>query len=257
MGILPVLILAVVQGLAEFLPISSKTHLLFAQALLGFRDPDLLVIVALHGGSLGAVLVYYRRTWGELLGPRRGEIPRLVVGTLPAVAAVLLFKERLEPLYGSLALASGLLILNGVFLFAAERWGREREGILEAPLWKALAVGLAQAFALLPGISRSGSTIGAAELLGIRRGEAVRFSFFLGAAAIAGALAFKGRELLRGEGTAALMPIGIGMAAAFGVSLAAIKAVEILSLRGRLSLFALYCGLAGAAGLVGSFFGRG
>lgn len=257
MGLLPVLVLAVVQGLAEFLPISSKTHLLFAQMFLGLAEPDLLVIVALHGGSLAAILVYYRRTWRELLGPRQGEIPRLAAGTLPAVAAVLLFKERLEPLYGSLALASGLLILNGAFLFAAERWGRERQGIGEAPFWKVLVVGLAQAFALLPGISRSGSTIGTAELLGIRRGEAVRFSFFLGAVAIAGALVFKGRDLLRGEGTAGPWPIGIGVAAAFGVSLAAIKAVEILSLRGRLSFFALYGALAGAAGLAGSFFWRG
>lgn len=257
MDILPIVLLAVVQGLAEFLPISSKTHLLFAQALLGWGEPDLRIIVFLHGGSLAAILIYYRRTWMELLGPRRGEILRLAVATVPAVAAVLLFKDRLEPLYGSLALASGMLILNGAFLFAAERWGREREGFGEAPFWKILIVGLAQASALLPGISRSGSTIGTAELLGIRRGEAVRFSFLLGAVAIAGALVFKGRELFRTEGTVELWPIGIGVAVAFGTSLAAIKAVEILSLRGRLSFFALYCALAGAAGLVGSFFWRG
>jgi undecaprenyl-diphosphatase len=256
MPILHVLILAVVQGLTEFLPVSSKTHLLFAQALLGMKEPDLFLIVALHAGSLAAILLYYRRAWLDLLKDRRREIPRLVLGTVPAVAAVLFLKERLEPLYGNLALASGLLILNGAFLFLSEWMGREREGVLEAPLWKALAVGLAQACALLPGISRSGSTIGTACLLGFRRGEAVRFSFFLGAVAISGALAFKGRDLLKGEGTAASLPILLGVVAAFAVSLAAIKLVENLSLRGKLSVCALYCALVGTGGLV-YYFARG
>lgn len=253
MSILQTLVLAVIQGLTEFLPVSSKTHLLFAQHFMGTGEPDLSLIVVLHAGSLAAITVYYARSWLALLRERRREIPRLVLGSIPAVAAVLLLKSRLEPLYGNLLLASGLLILNGAFLFLSERLGREKEGVPEAPLWKALVVGLAQACALLPGISRSGSTIGTGCLLGLRRGEAVRFSFFLGAVAIAGALVFKGRDLLRGQGTPDPLPIMIGAAAAFGVSLAAIKVVEILSLRGKLSLFALYCALAGAGGLVYGF----
>jgi undecaprenyl-diphosphatase len=256
MSIVQVLILAVVQGLTEFLPVSSKTHLLFAQALMGMKEPDLFLIVALHAGSLAAILLYYRRAWLDLLGERRREIPRLVLGTVPAVAVALLFKKHLEPLYGNWALASGLLIVNGLFLFLSERFGRERHGVPEAPLWKALAVGAAQACALLPGISRSGSTIGTARLLGFRRGEAVRFSFFLGAVAVSGALVLKGKDLLRGEGTTAPMPIFIGVVAAFAVSLAAIKLVEILSLRGKLSFFALYCALVGTGGLV-FYFARG
>ncbi len=255
MAIVPILILAVVQGLTEFLPVSSKTHLLFTQHFLGM-EPDLFLIVSLHAGSLLAIVAYYGRAWIGLLGERRREIPRLVAGTIPAVAAVLLFKDRLEPLYGDLRLASAMLLVNAGFLFLSERLGREREGILEAPLWKALVVGLAQACALLPGISRSGSTIGTGYLLGLRRGEAVRYSFFLGAVAIAGALVFKGRDLLRGEGTVAPMPILIGIAAAFAASLVAIKLVEILSLRGKFALFALYCALAGAGGLV-YFYSRG
>ncbi len=249
MPILQMLVLAVIQGLTEFLPVSSKTHLLFAQHFMGMEEPDLFLIVALHAGSLAAIVLYYGRSWLGLLKDRRREIPRLAAGTVPAVAAVLLFKERLEPLYGNLLLASGLLLLNAAFLFLSERLGRERVGILEAPLWKALVVGLAQACALMPGISRSGSTIGTGYLLGLRRAEAVRFSFFLGAVAIAGALAFKGRDLLRSQETIATMPIFLGVVAAFGVSLAAIKLVEILSLRGKLSLFALYCALAGFLGM--------
>ncbi len=253
MPILHVLVLSVVQGLTEFLPVSSKTHLLFAQHLLG-RRPDLALTVMLHAGSLLAILVYYGRSWGELLAARRREIPLLVLGTLPAAAAGLAFKGFFERVYENALLGSGLLLANGLFLFLAERLGRERDELPRARPWKALAIGVAQACALFPGISRSGSTIGAAYLLGLRRPEAVRFSFFLGAIAIAGALALKGRDLLAGQGDFRPLPIGIGVIATFAVSLAAIRLVEILSLKGRFSVFALYCAAAGIAGLL--YFGK-
>lgn len=249
-----VAILAVVQGLTEFLPVSSKTHLLFARHFLG-REPDLFFDITLHVGSLLAILVYYRRRWAELFRERRREVGLLAVGSLPAVAAAILFKTRIEALYADLRVASGLLVVTGLFLWAAERLGRERFALAEAPWGRALLIGGAQACALLPGISRSGSTIGAGYLVGLRREESVRFSFFLGAVAIAGALAFKGRDVLRGEGEFRALPILVGVAITFGVSLVAIRAVEILSLKGRLSLFAAYCAAAGAAGLV--LFARG
>ena len=244
-----VLILAVVQGLTEFLPVSSKTHLLFARHFMG-KEPDLFFDVSLHVGSLLALLIYYRRAWLDLLRERRREIPLLVVGTLPAVVAALLFKKQVMILYGNLALASGLLLVTAAWLFAAERFGREKFGLLEAPWWKALLVGLAQSCALLPGISRAGSTIGMGFLGGLKRADAVRFSFFLGAIAIFGAALLEGREMLKGEVTFQALPIMIGVSVTFAVSLAAIKAVEILSLKGRFSLFALYCAVVGVAGLV-------
>jgi undecaprenyl-diphosphatase len=249
-----VAILAVVQGLTEFLPVSSKTHLLFARHFLG-REPDLFFDITLHVGSLLAILAYYRRRWAELFRERRREAGLLAVGSLPAVVTAVLFKTRIEALYADLRVASGLLVVTGLFLWAAERLGRERFGLAEAPWGRAFLIGAAQACALLPGISRSGSTIGAGYLVGLRREESVRFSFFLGAVAIAGALAFKGRDVLRGEGEFHALPILVGVAITFGVSLVAIRAVEILSLKGRLSLFAAYCAAAGAAGLV--LFARG
>jgi undecaprenyl-diphosphatase len=249
MAIVNVLILAVVQGLTEFLPISSKTHLLFAQHFLGM-EPDLVLIVVLHAGSLAAILVYYRREWVELVTARRREFGLLVMASVPAVAAALLLKKRLEPLYSDLALASGLLLVTALWLFLSERFGKEKHGLLEAPLWKIVAIGFAQACALSPGISRSGSTIGAGYLAGLRRPDAVRFSFFMGAVAIAGALVLKGREALSGQVALAPLPILLGVAVTFAVSLAAIKVVETLSLRGRFSLFALYCAVAGIVGLI-------
>jgi undecaprenyl-diphosphatase len=254
MSIVTVLVLAVVQGLTEFLPVSSKTHLLFAQVLLGM-EPDLALTVVLHAGSLLAIGVYYAKAWGVLLRERRREVLLLAAGSLPAVVAALLFKKHLEALYTRPALGAGLLLVTAAWLYASERLGRERHALVEAPLGKILLIGLAQAFALLPGISRSGSTIGAGYLAGLRRADAVRFSFFLGAVAILGALVLKGKDIARSQAAFAPVPIVLGVLVTFAVSLAAIKLVESLSLKGRFSWFAVYCAAAGAAGLF--IFSRG
>jgi undecaprenyl-diphosphatase len=249
MPLYAVLVLSVVQGLTEFLPVSSKTHLLFARHFLGL-EVDLFFDVTLHVGSLLAILVYYRKAWIELLRERRGEIPRLVLGTLPLIAAALLFRKQLQPAYENLVLASGMLLVTGAWLILADRCSRERHGVLEAPLWTVLLVGLAQACAVLPGISRSGSTIGMGYLVGWRRADAVRFSFFLGAVAILAATAKTAQEAMKAQVAPALLPILIGIAVTFGVSLAAIRVVEKLSFKGRFLGFALYCASAGIVGLV-------
>ncbi|HEX7897532.1 MAG TPA: undecaprenyl-diphosphate phosphatase [Planctomycetota bacterium] len=248
MGVFEILVLAVVQGLTEFLPVSSKTHLLFATLLLG-REPDLTLTIVMHAGSLLAILFYYWRSWLDLLHRRR-EIALLVVATLPAVVAALLFKDRLEALYASPRLGSALLFVTAAWLLAADRWGREKHALLETPLGKILGIGVAQACALLPGISRSGSTIGAGYLAGLKREDAVRFSFFMGGIAILGALALKAKDVVRAKVPVDPVTIGIGIAATFLVSWAAIKVVEKLSAKGRFSWFALYCALAGVAGLL-------
>ncbi len=255
MPIIAVLILAVVQGLTEFLPVSSKTHLLFARHFLSVKE-DLAFDIILHAGSLLAILIHYRKAWLDLFRDRRREILPLTLASIPVALAGLLLREQVKPLYANLALAAGMLIVTGAWLFLADRLGREQhDTLLDAPLWKLLLVGLAQACAILPGISRSGSTIGAGFLLGLKRADAVRFSFFLGGAAIAMALAHQGLQVLRGQAAFELVPMIIGVSVAFAVSLAAIRGVEILSLKGRFSAFALYCGAAGLLGLI--YFTRG
>lgn len=249
MELFDILVLSVVQGLTEFLPVSSKTHLLFAQILLG-RAPDLALTVVLHAGSLLAILVYYRRAWLDLLRSRRREIPLLVVASLPAVIAALLFKDRVEAWGLNPRLGAGLLLVTAAWLLLADRLGREKFALLETPFGRILGIGLAQACALLPGISRSGSTIGAGYLLGVKREDAVRFSFFMGGVAILGALVFKAKDVVRAKVPFDLLTIAIGTAVTFAVSWAAIKVVEKLSARGRFSWFALYCALAGVAGLI-------
>lgn len=254
MNVIDAVILAVVQGLTEFLPVSSKTHLLFARHLLHL-PVDLFFDVTLHVGSLAAIVVYYWKSWLELLKERRAEIPRLVLATAPLIVAALLLRKYLTAAYENLALAAGMLLVTAVWLFIAERFSREKEGVLEAPLWKVLLVGLAQACAVLPGISRSGSTIGMGYLVGLKRGDAVRFSFFMGAIAIAAATAKMTQELVSAKARPDWLPIVIGVAVTFVVSMAAIRVVEKLSPRGRFLWFALYCAVAGIVGLI--CFGRG
>lgn len=249
MDLFDILVLALVQGLTEFLPVSSKTHLLFATLLLG-KTPDLTLTIVMHAGSLLAIVFYYWRSWLDLLRERRREIPLLVLGTLPAVIAALLFQKKLEALYESPRLGSALLFATAAWLWVSDRWSREKHELIQAPWMKILGIGLAQACALLPGISRSGSTIGAGYLAGLKRQDAVRFSFFLGGVAIFGALVLKAKDVARAKVPADPMTIGIGIAATFLVSWAAIKVVEKLSAKGRFSWFALYCALAGVAGLV-------
>ena len=243
------ILLAVVQGLTEFLPVSSKTHLLFATKLLG-HEPDLGLTIVLHAGSLLAILLYYWRAWLDLFRTRRREILLLALATLPAVVVALLFKPRLEELYTNPRLGSMLLFATAGWLVLAERAGRARWKLLEAPAWRPFMMGVAQAFALLPGISRSGSTIGAGYLAGLERPDAVRFSFFLGAIAIGGALLLQAKDAMETKVQVDPVTIGIGIAVTFVVSLAAIKVVEKLSAKNRFSWFALYCVLAGVVGLI-------
>lgn len=253
MAIWEIVLLAVLQGLTEFLPVSSKTHLLFAQLLLGWNDPErnLMVTVMLHTGSLLAVFFYYWREWAKLFRGRSFEMVQIVVATIPAVVVGLLFKERLERLYGGGVFAGAMLVVTGGWLFLAERFGKQKyDDLRPVPIWKLFLVGVAQACALLPGISRSGSTIGAGYLLGLRRPDAVRFSFFLGAPVILGVILFKTREMLKGAVSVSPVPILIGIAVTFAVSLAAIRVVEILSKRGKIFLFAAYCVVVGIAALL-------
>lgn len=190
-----------VQGLSEFLPISSSAHLALLPRLLGRPDQGLAFDVALHMGTLAAVLVYFRADWLALLrgalapGPQRRRLSLLVLGTAPAVLAGLAFKDAAETmLRGPVVIASSLIVF-GILLGAADRFGgrsRELESVGGAA---ALLIGVAQACAIVPGVSRSGATITAARALGFEPGAAARFSFLLAAPVTAGAAVLKLRDL--------------------------------------------------------------
>lgn len=215
------IILGIVQGLTEFLPISSSGHLVLVPGMLGWEEPALGLTVMLHLGTLVALLIYFRN---DILGLVAGVLGRgpdptasrrmarfLIVGTIPAVIAGValggFFEDAFERPYES----SIELVFTGLILLATERLG-ERAVRHELDDKRAFGIGGAQALAILPGLSRSGSTIGAGLLAGLTREEATRFSFLLSIPAIAGAAvldAAEGELVVNGASIAGTMAAGI------------------------------------------------
>ena len=240
--------LAAVQGLTEFLPVSSSGHLVLAQHLLGIAEGDVFLDVLLHVGTLGSVVVVYRR---EILRLLRFDLPALhywlclFVGTLPAVVVGLLFKHQVEALFNSpLFVACALVVIGGVLI--STRFADRGDAVTTTweprpiPLRKALLVGVAQAVAIAPGASRSGSTIALSLWLGLPRDEAARFSFLLSLPAICGALVL---QLASGEAAARAdwLPALVAALVAFLVGLAAIRWTKLAVIRDHFWKFGFYC----------------
>ena len=210
MDLLAAALLGVVQGLTEFLPVSSSGHLILARAFFGW-DPGrfgLAFDVACHVGTLLAVLAYFRGDVVRLaaaapaaLGGGDGRWERLgrliAVGTIPVVIVGLLFADAIETTLRSPAIVAATLAIGAVGLLAAEWAGKQRRDEESIGYGEALAIGLAQASALVPGVSRSGATLTVAMLLGVRREEAARFVFLLSLPAVLAAALKEGLELAK------------------------------------------------------------
>ena len=249
---LQALLLGIVQGLTEFLPVSSSAHLILARAFFGF-DGDkfgLAFDVACHVGTLIAVLIYFRRDVARMLAalprlfdasdPEARLIWLIVVGTIPAIGAGLLFKNQIEDHLRTPPVAAIALALGAVLFFVAERTGSKTRAERTLTMAEAFLIGCAQAVALVPGVSRSGATITVALLIGLRRAEAARFIFLLAIPAILGAAASEGPKLLKaGLGdTASLFLIGIVSSAIVGY--AAVKYFIRYLANHSLDVFAWY-----------------
>jgi undecaprenyl-diphosphatase len=260
MGWALLLAIAVLQGLTEFLPVSSSGHLTVAAEVfdLGLwgRDREAFFVL-LHGASLLAVLVGLAGAWRRHLA--RGAIARTlaigVLGSLPAAAAGLgLRAVHAEGLFESLPLVGvAWLATAGLLWSTARTTGRAGVDVFTAdalPARIVLLVGVAQAVAIVPGISRSGATIAVALLLGVQRRVAFELSFLLAIPAIGGALLLDAGELTQVSATAGPGALAAAFALALVVSLAALKALGAVVERERLHGFAPYCALAGLATLV-------
>lgn len=255
-------ILGLVQGLTEFLPVSSSGHLVLGQRLLGINEPEMLFDVALHIGTLAAVVVvFWRDLWSMLRGlwarDARGReglrlLMLVVVGTVPAALVGLLFKDLFESLFASVAAVGAALLFTGCILMSTRLAGPAKRGVMATGPGRALWVGVFQALAITPGVSRSGSTIAAALLAGMDRDLAARFSFLLSVPAILGAMLLQLIHLDRAApvGMSALI-IGGAVAAVSGFL--ALKLLIRLVRGGRLHLFAWYCWALGLAALAWSF----
>lgn len=262
MTITEALILGVVQGVTEFLPISSSGHLVIAKSFLGsVRDPGILFEVLVHLGTLLAVLVFFRKDIGNLLlsltdagslseGERkegRKMVLAVVAGTLPTVVIALLFKDIFEELFSSVKIVACMLFITGLLLFFSDRVKERRRE--KVTLKDALIIGIVQGGAIIPGISRSGSTIATGLFMGINGEKAAKFSFLLSIPAILGAVVLHAKDI-SGLSNGHMMPYMAGIASSALSGFFSIKVLMKVVAGRRLKLFAFYCWAVGIAALI-------
>lgn len=248
------IILGLVQGITEFLPISSDGHLALAQHLLGTVQP-LWVDVSVHVATLAAIVVAFRvpvtaLVRGVLSGEReaRTDLALYAVATVPAAVIGIAFKHELEQVKNSLWFIGGAFVVMGLFLWTAK--GRMAGTRARPNLWEAFAIGVGQAAAILPSVSRSGTTITIALWRGISPDRAADFSFVLGIPAIAGAAALEFPEFVEGVSGVGAAPVALAMAAAFLSGLAAIALLRQLLRSRAFHRFAPYLWVVGLFTLV-------
>ncbi len=219
-------VLGLVQGLTELLPVSSSAHLALAPYLLGWSDPGLAVDVALHLGTLLALLWYFRREWAEMArsalriartrdwsGVHERRLLYLAVATVPAGVGGLLLQDLAETVFRSPRVIAVALAVMGVVLWGVDRWSVRARALEDVTLRDAFLVGCAQVLALIPGVSRSGSTITAGRLLRLDRPSAARFSFLMSMPITLAAVVLKVPEALREHGLSAALLAGVAAAA--------------------------------------------
>jgi undecaprenyl-diphosphatase len=261
MDTLSSIILGIIQGLTEFLPISSSGHLVLFQNLLGFKEPELLLDCSLHLGTLLAVCIYLRSDLKNILmemkkltlglfqiqgtkeslkeNPHAYLALMVVIGTFPTLLAGLFFRAGVETLFGSLSTVGIMLVVTGLILATTKLIPGEHNKRAEVAILVSLAIGAAQGLALIPGISRSGATIVCALVCGLRRELAARFSFLLAIPAIIGATLVQ----LNAEaiGRAGILSLASGFFSAALVGLVALRILMGVVRKGKLYWFAPYC----------------
>lgn len=274
MGYFEAAVMGIVQGLTEFLPVSSSAHLILARAVLGW-DADQLGLafdVACHVGTLLAVVAYFRVDLAEMAAavpglvrmpawPAKGaerQLRLVIAGTVPILVVGLLFGSRIEALVRTPTVAAGMLAAGALLFLVVERVGARTRGEASLSVGESLAIGAAQAVALIPGVSRSGATMTVAMFAGLRREAAARFSFLLGVPAIVAAAAHEGIDLARTglSGAQAAMFV-IGMVTSAAVGYLAIRFLLMYLITHTLAVFAWYRLALAAAFAVWLLAGRG
>ena len=258
--LLSVILLAIIQGITEFLPVSSSGHMALLSALLGFEEPDAVSLeIVLHAGSLVAIIAVYFNELVKFIRPERLKLLGMViVATIPAGVAGVLIKHCgiYDRMVGDMFLTGlgflitgALLRLTGIKRLITRSEGPEATPIENISLRQAILIGVAQMFAITPGISRSGSTISAAILCGVERGGAAAFSFLLAIPVIGGATLLELKKLCSrhaGDGIPALVLV-CGFAVSALVSFGALTLLLKLIRKGKFSYFSWYMLALGAA----------
>lgn len=219
------IILGIVQGITEFLPISSTAHLVLLPKLFGWEDELLSSLsfdVALHVGTLFSVLVCLYEDIIDMMRNNRKLILLIVGATVPAGVAGVFLNDYVSGAFRSPALIAGTLVIFGVVMYLAERF-KQHKSMKKLSWGDAVFIGVAQALALVPGVSRSGITISAGLARGVKREEAAKFSFLLSIPVIAGAAVLEGRHLFADGAQTDMALVGAGFVASFITGVAAIK----------------------------------
>jgi len=263
MDIFTPVLLGIVEGLTEFLPVSSTGHLILATKLLGYDAArwEVFNIVIQLGAILAVVVLYWRTFWAVLRGLGRRDAlairftRNILVAFIPAAVIGLALHKRIEALLGNALVVAVALILGGMAILAIE-WRVKKAhvtGVAEVPIGTVAGIGLVQCLAMIPGVSRSGATIMGALSLGVERRTAAEFSFFLAIPTMLGATVVQlasHRHELTAPGAIGLGTIGIGFVVSFIVALVVIKAFVSIVTRHGFAPFAWYRIIAGSAALI-------
>ena len=244
--------LAVLQGFTEFLPISSSGHLVLFQKIFGITDPPVAFDVLLHLGTMIAIFVFLRKQIKEIIygffqkrnSQKKKESIKIgliiLIGTIPIIIVGLLLMKKIETIFNSLLLVGISFFLTAIILFSTSLVGSQEKDIKVMGKGDSFFIGLFQALSILPGVSRSGSTISAGFFRGIKREDAFNFSFFLGAVAILGATTLQIPEIVNFNGLEFLTGI-IGFFIAFFTGFLALKILKPIVLKGKFYYFGIYC----------------
>lgn len=262
MDILQSIILGIIQGLTEFLPVSSSGHLVVFQKWLGVEEHSLAFDVAAHLGTLLAVITVYWKSLSSVVRETLGYVKErkitppvwmfvvTLIGSLPTAFIGLMFKDSFESLFSNLVAVSIFFSITGLVLFFSDRYQSEAESSKRVDLndlsdaesislLKALFIGIVQGCAIAPGVSRSGSTIAAALFLGVRRQTAAQFSFALSIPAVLGAAVLQLKDISTFS-TDVLVSLGLGLGVSYVSGLAGLLGLLFLVQKGKLRYFSFY-----------------
>ena len=264
MNWLDALILGIVQGLTEFLPVSSSGHLEIGQALLGTSgEENLSFAIVVHTATVLSTLVILWREVAQLFkgtfttpkwNEEKNYVAKILVSVIPVFIVGMFFKDQVESFFGNGLLLVGICLLITAALLALSEWlQKKRQGAGHEVGYKdAIIIGIAQACAVLPGLSRSGTTIATGLLCGVKKESVAQFSFLMVLIPILGEAFLDGLKLLQGEITSelGLLPAAVGFVAAFATGCFACRFMIEIVRRQRLVWFALYCAVVGSAAII-------
>jgi len=247
------IISGVVQGITEFFPISSSGHLVILHSLFGVREETVAFDVFLHFGTLISIVVFFRKDIINMLGRDRKMLKFILAACVPTFIMGILFKDAVEALFSNVRFVGAALIATGIFLLFASLSAICRKSLHKTgPLGmvNSIVIGIAQGIAIVPGISRSGSTIGTALIAGLDEETSLKFSFLLALPVILGANLLKARHIYGNLVSIDTIPFIAGGAAAAITGFLAIKAMFGILRKNMFFLFGIYCILAGASVII-------